>query len=81
MPSLDEKYPNIRKWLAYGCIEIGNCDYYTNSTARVVDIDEITWNSDEHFATLDAALDAIEQGIAEWCAEMGIELDESKDSY
>jgi len=76
LPSIDEKYPNIRKWLAYGCVEIGNCDYYTNSKARVVHVDGIAWDSDEHFTSLDAALDAIEQGIIEWCAEVGFELDE-----
>lgn len=35
--SLDQKYPNIANWIASGCIEIGNCDYYTDASARVMD--------------------------------------------
>lgn len=31
------------------------------------------WETDESFPTLDAALDAIEKGIADWCDENGIE--------
>lgn len=74
--SLDEKYSNIANWTVDGCIEIGNCDEYTGATARAFDMGGTIWESTENFATLEAALDAIEQGIAGWYAENGIEWEE-----
>ncbi|MBV7329093.1 hypothetical protein KFU94_12725 [Chloroflexi bacterium TSY] len=71
--NLDQKYRNITNWMADGCIEIGRCDDYTDSTARVMDEGGVVWETNEDFATLEAALDAIERGIEEWCAEIGIE--------
>ena len=74
--NLEQKYPNISNWMANGCIELGYCDDYTGSTARVTDGGGTIWETEEVYPTLDALLDAIEEGIAQWCAENGIELGE-----
>lgn len=71
--SIDERYRNIRMWMADGGIEIGNTDDYTGVTARVVDEGGVVWETEEPFTSLEAALDAIEAGIADWCREIGIE--------
>ena len=43
--SIDEKYRNIRMWMADGGIEIGYCDdgYNSGVTARVVDDGGVVW--------------------------------------
>lgn len=63
--NLDQKYHNITNCIADGCIEIGRCDEYTDSTARVMDEGGVAWETNEDFPTLEAALDAIERGIEE----------------
>ena len=73
--NLDEKYRNIANWIADGYIEIGSNDY-DSTTARAGDEGGVVWETDEVFPTLDAALDAIEQGIADWCAEIGLEWED-----
>lgn len=67
--NLDQKYPNIANWTGSGCIEIGCCDEYTDTTARVVDEGGVVWETNDDFPTLEAALDAIEKGIADWLGE------------
>ena len=72
--TIDEKYRNIRMWMADGAIEIGHTDEdYTNVTARALDEGDVVWETEETFTSLEAVLDAIEAGIAGWCAEVGIE--------
>jgi hypothetical protein len=71
---IDDKYRNIRMWMADGGIEIGYCDDgYTNVTARVIDEGGVVWETEETFTSLEAVLDAIEAAIADWCNEHGIE--------
>lgn len=71
--SIDEKYRNISMWMADGGIEIGYCDDgYTNVSARVIDDGGVVWETEETFTSLEAVLDAIEAGIAEWCNERGV---------
>ena len=74
--SLDKRYPNISNWLAKGYIELGQSDYYTAATAKVLDEGGVVWETDEVYPTLDALLDAIDAGIAAWCEEIGLNLDE-----
>ncbi len=72
--TIDEKYRNIRMWMADGGIEIGYCDSgYTNVTARVVDDGGVVWETEETFTSLEAVLDAIEAAIADWCVQTGVE--------
>ena len=70
--TIDEKYHNIRMWMADGRIEIGHCDY-TNVTTRVIDDGGVAWETEEPFTSLEAVLDAIETAIANWCVETGVE--------
>ncbi|MCO5186334.1 MAG: hypothetical protein M9941_16055 [Anaerolineae bacterium] len=72
MMKIDEKYRNIANWVADACVEIGFCDEYTGVTARAVDMGGVVWETEETFSTLEAALDALETGIAAWCKEHGI---------
>lgn len=72
--TIDEKYPNIRMWMADGGIEIGNTDAgYRDTTATVYDEGGVVWETEETFTSLEALLDAIEAAIANWCEEHGIE--------
>ena len=72
--NIDEKYRNIRMWMADGCIEIGYCDTgYANVTARAMDEGGAVWETEETFTSLEAVLDAIEACITNWCEENGIE--------
>lgn len=72
--TIDEKYPNIRMWMADGGIEIGNTDSgYRNTTAMVYDEGGVVWETAETFTSLEALLDAIEAAIANWCEAHGIE--------
>lgn len=71
--AIDERYRNIRMWIADGGIEIGDCDSgYTTITARVVDAGGVVWETEETFTSLEAVLDAIKAAIANWCKEKGI---------
>lgn len=72
--TIDQKYHNIAMWVADGCIEIGYCDDgYSNVSARAMDEGGTIWETEETFTTLEAALDALEAGIAAWCEENGVE--------
>lgn len=71
--TIDEMYPSIASWIGDGCIEIGSCDSCAGVTLRAVDQGGTAWETDEPFATLEAALDALEAGIAAWYEEIGVE--------
>ena len=72
--AIDEKYRNIRMWMADGSIEIGYCDNgYATITARVIDDGGVVWETGEIFTSLEAVLDAIEAAIADWCEQTGVE--------
>lgn len=72
--SIDQKYRNIRMWMADGGIEIGNTDTrYRNTTAMVYDEGGIVWDTNETFTSLEALLDAIESAISDWCETHGVE--------
>ncbi|MEM7539638.1 MAG: hypothetical protein AAF639_46210 [Chloroflexota bacterium] len=73
---LERKYWNITNWIANGHIELGQSDYHSDATARVVDDGGVIWETDEVYPTLDALLDAVDAGIAAWCEENGIDWDE-----
>jgi hypothetical protein len=64
--SLEEAYPNITRWVeAYGWIEIGQ-DEYSTSLVRALDEGGMVWEGGGDYETLDAAMQALEAGLAEW---------------
>jgi hypothetical protein len=65
--------PHITRWLqAYGRIEIGY-DEYNRSFVRALDIGGLIWEGLEHYPTLDGALQALENALAEWMRAEGFE--------
>jgi len=64
--SLGEAYPNIARWIeAYGGGEIGR-DEYSISFVRALDEGGMVWEGSDDYETLDAAMQALETGLAEW---------------
>lgn len=66
---MNKKYPHIESWISSGSIEIGCTEEYGDTTARVLEEGKTVWESDEDYSSLEATLDAIELGIAEWLGE------------
>ena len=72
-PSFEKSYPNIAYWVdAFGWIEIG-ADEYSSSFIRVLDEGGMVWESEDHYDSLDLALQATETAIGEWFEERGVE--------
>ena len=46
---------------------------YPNISA--IDAGGVAWESDAKFSSMDEALSALDQGIADWCEEIGVDLD------
>lgn len=68
--SFEEKYPNIANWVADGSIEIGY-ESATKSFIRAYDEGGMIFSGKQSYKNLDEALDALEEGIAEWFDENG----------
>jgi hypothetical protein len=51
-----------------GWIEIGR-DEYSRSLVRALDIGGLVWEGEEEHAAVDAALQALEEGLAAWMKE------------
>jgi hypothetical protein len=68
--SLETRYPNIAAWVQDGWIEIGRDDY-SRSFVRALDIGGMVWEGEAEYPTLDAALHALDAGIAAWLDEHG----------
>jgi hypothetical protein len=69
--SLEQSYPHITRWVkTQGWIEIGE-DEYSRSFVRALDIGGMVWEGQEQseYATIDAMLRALEEGLAEWMRE------------
>ena len=61
----DKQYPHLSHWVSSrGWIEIG-VEYRGHLFARGLDEGGLIWEGDG-YQTLDAAMQALEQGIAEW---------------
>jgi hypothetical protein len=59
-------YPNIANWvLGGGWIEVGHTEY-ARSFVRALDESGMVFESDSSYATLDAALEALDMGIKAW---------------
>ena len=64
--------PNIARWVQeYGWIEIGQDDM-SQSFVRALDEGGLVWEGQEDYATLDAALQDLENGLAAWIREQGL---------
>ena len=70
MASLFEKtYPNITRWvMSHGRIEMGQDDY-SSSFVRALDEGGLVWEGQDDYGSMDEALQAIEEGLAEWIEE------------
>ena len=67
--NLDATYPTIARWvMEYGWIEIGHDDM-SQSFVRALDEGGLVWEGQEDYATLDAALQDLEAGLAAWMQE------------
>ena len=67
--SFDKGYPSIARWVRdYGWIEIGQ-DHYSSSLIRVLDEGGMIWESSEDYETIDEAIQATEEALADWIRE------------
>jgi hypothetical protein len=62
------RYPNISDFVMDGWVQIGR-DEYSRTFIRAVDQGGMVWEGKTRYATMDAALDALEAGIAAWFDE------------
>jgi hypothetical protein len=62
----EKRYPNIACWVgSHGWIELGR-DGYHDSFVRALDEGGMIWEGGAHYGTLDEALRALEDALAEW---------------
>jgi len=70
--SADEAFPHLTAWVKmYGWIEIGYDDYQ-RSFIRALDSGGMVWEGSMEYATLESALQALDEGLAAWMKENGI---------
>jgi hypothetical protein len=69
--SFEVSYPNIASWVSNGgWVEIGY-EAYTGSFVRALDEGGMIWEGVSRYESIDYALKALDQGIAEWLEEHG----------
>ncbi len=68
---LAEKYPNIARWTTGGGIVELGYEENTNSFIRALDEGGFVWQGVAEYATMDAAFEALEAGLADWYDENG----------
>ena len=69
--SFEDTYPNIASWVSNGgWVEIGY-EVYTGSFVRALDEGGMIWEGVSRYESLDYALKALDQGIADWMEEHG----------
>lgn len=62
----ETSYPHVARWVRdCGWIEIGHDDY-NRSMVRALDIGGLIWEGKSNYATLDAALQDLDQALAAW---------------
>ena len=74
MKLFEEKYPYISAWVLDGQIEIGYGEY-DDVFIRAIDAGGVAFESNAKFSSMDEAFAALEQGIADYCNQWGIDLD------
>ncbi len=66
---VDEAFPHLTTWVtAYGWIEIGYDDYQ-RSFIRALDSGGMVWEGSIEYATLESALQALDDALADWMKE------------
>ena len=71
--TFEQLYPHIVRWVqVYGSIDMGYDDY-SRSFVRALDIGGMIWEGQEHYPTVDEALQALERALAEWMRAQGFE--------
>ena len=69
--SFETSYPAIAEWVeSFGWIELGS-DEASDSLVRALNEGGLVWESEKKHKTLDKALQACEQALAEWIEENG----------
>ena len=69
--SFEGSYPNIVAWVSNGgWVEIGYVEY-TGSFVRALDKGGMVWEGLSRYESVDDALKALDQGVAEWMDEHG----------
>ncbi len=64
--SVDEAFPHLKEWVTtYGWIEIGYDDY-NRSFIRALDGGGMVWEGRMVYATLDNALQELDDALAAW---------------
>ena len=48
---------------------------YDDVFIRAIDAGGVAWESNAKFSSMDEALSALDKGIADWCDEIGLDLD------
>jgi hypothetical protein len=66
--TFEVRYPYISSWVQDGWIEIGRDDC-GRPFLRAMDIGGLVWEGEGPYASMDEALQALEEGIAEWLEE------------
>ncbi len=66
-----EKYPNIAEWTTGGGIVELGYDDNTDSFVRALDEGGMVWQGVAEYETIDAALEALDAGLADWYDENG----------
>ena len=62
----ESSYPNVARWVKdIGWVEIG-WDDFSRSMVRALDIGGMIWEGRASYATLDAALEDLDQALAAW---------------
>ena len=62
----ETSYPHVARWVRdFGRIEIGQDDF-SRSMVRALDISGLIWEGEPRYATLDAALQDLDQALAAW---------------
>ena len=64
-------YPNIAAWVLDGWIEMGRDDC-NRSFVRALDIGGMIWEGEHAYESVDAALRALDEGIAKWVRANGL---------
>ncbi len=67
--SFEKSYPNIAHWVrSHGWIELGRDDHRP-SLVRALDEGGMVWEGSARYGTLDEALRALEDALAEWMTQ------------
>ena len=67
----DERFPTISEWVdSQGWIELGS-DEHSSSMIRALDAGGMVWEGKDNYKSIDAALQDLEKGLAEWLEENG----------